>query len=1477
MALNMLGLGFVLGAQDKGLGKQIKSVTSGLTGISAAVLGIGAASAKMGLGTAINGARGLASALGNLASDTKLNTTFMEAYGVQANKVTSAGLAGLNLTTKEFRRAKKQLASIAFGMNADVGAVTASYVAMEQAGIRATDLGFKSFKQFSKFIQVTGADAGRLASAFGVMNKQMGLNEKQMSDVMKSTVAIGKRFGIGREAVDSMSAQTLAFNKNLGLLEKGFRDNKDAQIKFIKGTTVVAGAMTELGFAPDAAIAASQKLSDTLLKGRQNFKDIYAGLAEDFGPASKVLTENFGGVDKAFTMLQDSPEEFTATLGKAWSDVAKLKDPAALNRFEQQIGKTFGPEMLRTVQNYDQIADSLKAGEKPIKGQDQVLDDLAKKYSDGRTMAERFALAEDQLATSLKRVKGVMSDSEYLDNYRRQTKLAADEVAKLAEKGGPVGTLTTTLIELRERGFGGVIGGLHPLGHAFFSLTKYIQPVIGALPGLAAGFSILMSPVTLLAAAVGGLVFAFRDLGKTDSIIRPMVDRVKQQMPELMENVTGMVKGAFQALGDGLMWMVDNIPWAKIGETLGHMAAQAFDAMLRIALKLTDLGLRLADWFVSIDWAKVGKTLGDLLAKALFVAVEIAVKVLVRLPVLLYKAFVGAFDLINGLIDGFFDNMKERFPKIAILLEGVRMALKGIVMIVKGALIVGFSVLAVVAAKAGIAMMVALAPVIIAYAKLGLIVAGVGLAVYGIWKAFKFVFKNIKKIAKGFLKVITWPFRMAWKGIKKIFHMVRGIWMELYDNVGKGAKRAMRMIAAPFNFLARQIKRVAGAISGVIDGIGGGLSRAGRAIGRFFGTYKEKTESATGAMIEGMAAAGIEAAKAVGKTAGASEAAIRRAQQASIAAGTHVRTTKGEVIRASDAAVRYVQTATGEVQKIVQEASSLRFGQITTGLDKEVDKAREIVGRLRGEGLPNMMANMFRTDEARMNEAEQAIKDFRERTGTDPRQLARVAEHGRKAVSAEHEALAGLSAAAQAVVVKNLNHSAQVMERKWIALEREKTNISGREAMRRRAQLREEQAAHNRAIDEQIAVLSGDWVKAYEESAARAGGQMAFMARMAKLTSDRFRQESAVILADIPAKATAAKAEAARILEDMAKARTIELQKLSEQTGLTAEQVKAKADEIDKKYAGLAANISKQIGRASADLQQGIDKGFVGFLNNMRAGLGGVLEEAAVKGKETASEIEKALGVTSDTAAGMVDTIANLKPKRFKRNLMVVQKSMDKFLKKFVEKITVTFNKLIESINKTWETLQKGWDDQAEKVGEYAGRVEIELERVTSAMHDGFAEWMRQLVGLIASAVSATRMVLGRHNIMNLLASNADIQSWSNRVVLTLAQSLRTGNFASMAIAATEQEFARLINMAQDGGAEAAAPAAAPSSRINAGARDRIVDVLNSPDWTVTHTANQEAMLHVLGEIATRVGAPAGPVTTSTPEQVGPGPSTDGI
>jgi len=704
MALNFLGLGVNFASQDKGLKGSLTDITAGVSNLSQSIIDASVASAKMAFkppnfGPAISMA-------GQLAQDVKVTTTAIEAHNVAADKMTSASMAGLNLTSAELKEAKREVARTALSMNTDIGSVNQSMIALKQSGVDVRKLGFSGFQEYQKFLEVTGTDATKFAATTAAMREQLGYTEEGIRDLLDQQAAIGKKFNRGREAINSFAGSVELVLQHAARFPDTF--GKEQVNKFLRGTEVVAGALQKIGVPAEQATQTAQKLTETLFKGQQNLQDVFSGLSDDLGVEMQVLLEHFGGSSEAaFRMLEQSPEKFIETVGKTASAVSNMEGmtDAKMGRFRSQMEKTFGTGVLRAVNNYDKLVPVLKEAGKEIENQKGSAAGLAKAYKDGRTAADRFNLIQEFMVTRLKQVDGVMKDGQFLKAYRKQTKDLTDTLSKFAAKKGPIGTATKKLIEFRAFGIMGALGAGSEMGLMLSEMAKQFQPILAVMPGIVAAFGALVNPMTLVAGGIAAIYFGSKDLAKgKDSLLAPVIEKLAKKAPQILEKVREVFTTIFsvvkkvlltvwdmvdwnavgkalvasaRSLKDGFVDLFESINWNRVANRLKDLIAATVVKSVSLALGLIDLTIEwVGAFFDYVNWSEVGNAIGRGLTYAIGIALKLAWVAITELPGLIWKAMKASFSIVMGIIDGITDALAEAFSPLTFLFDGIAVILK---------------------------------------------------------------------------------------------------------------------------------------------------------------------------------------------------------------------------------------------------------------------------------------------------------------------------------------------------------------------------------------------------------------------------------------------------------------------------------------------------------------------------------------------------------------------------------------------------------------------------------------------------------------------------------------------------------------------------------------------------------------------------------------------------------------------------------
>lgn len=677
----MLGLGFSFGATDKGLQDQISTTKAGLSDITGSIRDIGMKSAQMGLREAVDVPRSAFQTMHQLGRDTRITTTMLEGLGVQYTKATQAGLSGLNQTEEEFNAARREISDTAFAMNVDVGTVTDSFRRLEQAGVDVTEIGFADFHEFQRFMDVTGTRADEFAASVATMREQFGMNNEQIERLITRTQAIGTEMNIGREAMGVMTSSIMNAREETAAL---FATWDDGQIEsFAEGTTKVSGALVQSGLSAEDATQAAQGFANMLMQQEAGMGRLMSGLEEDLPVGMETLTKHLGSVDEAYQMMEESPDQFLLKMRELSDEALEHADSqeeqqAILSRFAHELSGNFGPEVANAVFRSDSFGESIRSVSGDLEQHNDILSETADRYHDGRTMAERFALAEDRIFTNMKQHLGVRDEEMgFLEEYRHQGERLNELLGEWADEGGILGQATEMFVRLSNFGVGGTLGSMHEYGLALGFVAKRFAPIMEMVPSLAISLFALTRPLTLITGAFTGLYFVFKDLEKgEESVVRPMLENLEEILPRIISRVKDIAGVVISGIVEVVTTVWENIPWGRVWNLLQDVGARLVE-LLGDALVAAGRGIQMfADWLAGVDWERVGELIAKYSRRAFEFILPVLADVAKEIPGILWSAFKAAVSAIFGVIDGLGEYLKDEFPQLWWAIEAGILAAK---------------------------------------------------------------------------------------------------------------------------------------------------------------------------------------------------------------------------------------------------------------------------------------------------------------------------------------------------------------------------------------------------------------------------------------------------------------------------------------------------------------------------------------------------------------------------------------------------------------------------------------------------------------------------------------------------------------------------------------------------------------------------------------------------------------------------------
>lgn len=394
----------------------------------------------------------------------------------------------------------------------------------------------------------------------------------------------------------------------------------------------LAPVASSLGFSIEETSAAVGMLGDVGIQGQKAgvaLRNVFSSLSDETSTASEELTDM--GVtlrDNEGNLL--SFEEILRNMGEAGVEAADAS---------RIFGTEAGPAMSALL---DQGADSLDENTQKLKEMDGATKEIAETQRDtlnaelsilksnltdvGIVIGNRLLPVVNSLVQRLQplgeRFKG-LSESQ-------QTLIIS--LGALAAAAGPVlfalGTFLTVLpavggaLATVAGAFGPVVsvvgillGPLGTLGGLFVSLISPIISAVGAvtaflgpLGGLLGSITALLGPIGLLIAAIGGIAYV---LNEHQEVIREfankaidyLTDIINEAVTWLEENGPGLIKSAFEKIGEGIRLVVLDIYNAITGNGDSLLKSILIDAASWIKNNGPGMLKRAIELAIDVIWA----------------------------------------------------------------------------------------------------------------------------------------------------------------------------------------------------------------------------------------------------------------------------------------------------------------------------------------------------------------------------------------------------------------------------------------------------------------------------------------------------------------------------------------------------------------------------------------------------------------------------------------------------------------------------------------------------------------------------------------------------------------------------------------------------------------------------------------------------------------------------------------------------------
>jgi len=683
MARNFEGLGIGIEAEDDGSEKKLQGLSDtvnnlwgGLKKASGLAPTLGR---KLGRGLGRMGQQGaktvglVTTAIGGMidkAMSPELDTAYSSMF-TGFNKSFSAMVAGMKISEKEMKEARKIIGGAAFGMAEDMEGTAKSWAAFRQQNVDlikvlGADGLSGAVKDLIKVTSVFDMEGEQLAIIAGGLTKGFGFTEEAVGSLADKIVAVGREFNIGREALqawpaifESINNEMAAFGKQLSPEEV---ENLTLSIVQLGG-----GLQESLGVGAQQSLEIARTLFTTLIGERKNIHQMFVGMGGEFGEVAKNLMETGGDVNKVFEMItKGDPLKFMDMLREMGRE-AKARGGEtgiAFERMAHVMDSALGADVAWAVKgNWDKVSETMANMPGVIAGAKGTLKEVADAHWKSTITAGE---AWDRMMQTMKAQLFRLSNKEiraWQKNMKRGFKTTFGVISDFAKDKGPLGELTRRLLAVQRVGLSALIPGLSSLAPLLGGIATSALPVLTALGAMGMRFSDLGK----FAIAGGGLWLVFKLLTDGPDKVIEQFSNMKEKIKEVFEkrfidnkkfkknfpDTHAWLKSTYEDIQTkGLIQVIKDkfkeIKWGELWGTVWGTSEQV----------LRSIGKFLAD----VDWAGIVKTaftyigrgisaLGGAIWGSIFgeEAEQGAVGSIQRL---LEDAFRGAIDIVKKTVKG---------------------------------------------------------------------------------------------------------------------------------------------------------------------------------------------------------------------------------------------------------------------------------------------------------------------------------------------------------------------------------------------------------------------------------------------------------------------------------------------------------------------------------------------------------------------------------------------------------------------------------------------------------------------------------------------------------------------------------------------------------------------------------------------------------------------------------------------------------
>lgn len=500
--MKLLGLGFLMGAKDKGLG-------DGLAGVSKSLRSIDSASSRLDrvLGASLlprfvrNIPTMQLDALGrsvdSLSDKFSVNgglTTSIEQFGITAAKSSRQTAFRMGGDMGAIESKMRQVSSAAYSLNAS--AETAQQGMMElsskftEAEIAA--LGFDKAANLVRAAEMMGDFKGYVG-VLDQLSHNLGFSAKSARELADDVYRIGGAFGQGEFAVSQMSSTLGVLSEQFALLPESVRPEKIREAT--EQITALAGVLSRSGFSAEDAWDKSRELFKFLSMDRASLEKVLAGQdAELFTSLGKVVPV-FQDIGRAQKILAESPLEFMRIMTESYKGMDKNSQEA---RYLRGVMNDLGMVWALDNESFDKYVNSIVDGEGKIKKSGKgILDAANSMYSAALSLDEQIDRVKDSFETRLNRIASKELGS-LVGRTKKSYKMLGDILEDFASDKGPLGLIVTKMVAVRRIGMSALFPTFGALGDMALQAVVDMAPMLAALGSMGFRFEHLMVPLTKL-------------------------------------------------------------------------------------------------------------------------------------------------------------------------------------------------------------------------------------------------------------------------------------------------------------------------------------------------------------------------------------------------------------------------------------------------------------------------------------------------------------------------------------------------------------------------------------------------------------------------------------------------------------------------------------------------------------------------------------------------------------------------------------------------------------------------------------------------------------------------------------------------------------------------------------------------------------------------------------------------------------------